>query len=185
MPSKTTQPEALMSRFTARLALTLAALALLGCEQSNTSPATQPTVPAPEFSLGSGVTLNALIARGSIGVLHLESQFEKYHVNIETPDNTDVELRNAVIAPGGFSGWHKHPGPVIVALQAGDVTVYDASNPGCRPVVHHAGEAFIEGTTVHNLRNEGHVDVVLGDLFFVPQGAGRRIEADPPPNCPA
>jgi hypothetical protein len=74
---------------------------------------------------------------------------------------------------------------VILVIKTGTLTLYDASDPECRPKVYPAGTAFFEGTTVHNVRNEGSSAVEYGTIFFVPAGGPTRIEADFPPNCPA
>ena len=176
-----------MSRTTlpiTRLTAALAGLGLLACSNSGTPDAPdQPTALKPSFTAASGVT-NTGIARGNIGTFQIQSKFGQYTIELKSHDDTDVEVRSAVLSPGGFSGWHTHPGPVIVAVQSGTVTLYDASDPSCQPRVYPAGTAFVEGTTVHNLRNEGTVDAAVGDLFFIPAGGLRRIEADAPANCP-
>jgi quercetin dioxygenase-like cupin family protein len=127
---------------------------------------------------------NTGIARGNLGTFQLQSKFGQYTIELKSHDDTDAEVRKLVFAPGGVSGWHSHPGPVIVVVSAGALTVYDASDPNCRSTVYPAGTAFIEGTTVHDVRNEGTVDAEAGDLFFIPAGGARRIEADAPANCP-
>jgi quercetin dioxygenase-like cupin family protein len=138
----------------------------------------------PEFTVASGVT-NTQIARGNLGPLHFHSRFDEYVTALEANENSDVEVRDQVYTPGGYSGWHSHEGPVFVVVKSGALTAYDASDPDCRPVVHPAGTAFIEATTVHNVRNEGTVDAEVGVFFFMPAGEPRRIDADAPANCPA
>ena len=167
-------------RFTAALVF----LGVLACNDSaTTSGPERPVGLKPSFTVSSGVT-NTAIARGNLGAVHLQSKFGQYTIELKAQDDTDVEVRSAVYTPGGFSGWHTHPGPVILAVSAGAFTVYDASDPTCLPKVYFAGTAFIEGTTVHNVRNEGTVNAEAGLLFFIPAGGLRRIEADAPANCP-
>src|SRR6266568_507164 len=50
--------------------------------------------------------------------VHLNSD----RVKFQTKDPTDVRVARVDIAPGGYSGWHHHPGIVIVTVAAGAVT---------------------------------------------------------------
>jgi quercetin dioxygenase-like cupin family protein len=170
-------------------------LTLAGCSDStrpqalSTTDPTRPTTEPPEFTVASGV-VNTQIARGNFGPVHIQSesrsdQFGLFNIDLETQDNTDVEVRDQVYSPGGYSGWHTHLGPVLVVVKSGALTAYEASGENCLRTVHAAGTAFVEGTTVHNVRNEGTVDAEVGVFFFMPAGAPRRIDAGAPANCPA
>jgi quercetin dioxygenase-like cupin family protein len=157
---------------------------VLACNDSTlpTTTRARSSQDGPQFTPGSGVT-PTIIARGNIGAFHLQSKFEGYNIELKTHDNTDVQLRSAIASPGSYSGWHTHPGPVILVIKTGTLTLYDASDPSCQPKVYSAGMAFFEGTTPHNVRNEGSVVVEYGTVYFVPAGGPTRIEADFPPNC--
>ena len=41
--------------------------------------------------------------------------------------------------PGGHTGWHSHPGPVFVTIQAGTMTFYDADDLTCSPGIYATG----------------------------------------------
>jgi quercetin dioxygenase-like cupin family protein len=58
-------------------------------------------------------------------------------------DTSDVRLRvvQSEFESGFDSGWHTHPGPVIVQVQEGTFKIYQG---GCEPVVVHAGDSYIE-----------------------------------------
>ena len=60
-----------------------------------------------------------------------------------TRDTTDVRLRvlQSSFQDGFDSGWHTHPGPVIVQVTDGYFKIYQGR---CQPVVVHDGESFIE-----------------------------------------
>lgn len=168
------------------LATLLACVGLVACRDSVTPAAASPDralADGPSFTPGSGVT-PTIIARGNIGAFHVQSRFEKYTIELKTHDDTDVQVRSAVAVPGSYSGWHTHPGPVILVIKTGTLTLYDAANPSCTPRVYSAGSAFFEGTTPHNVKNEGVVAVEYATIFFVPKNGPTRIEADFPPNCP-
>jgi hypothetical protein len=91
---------------------------------------------------------------------------------------------NIDVKPGGHSGWHYHPGPVLVVVKTGTITFYMGDDPSCSPQVHPAGTTFIEkGGMVGIARNEGTVDATVVATFFVPAGGPTRIDAAAPGNC--
>jgi quercetin dioxygenase-like cupin family protein len=58
-------------------------------------------------------------------------------------DTSNVRLRiiQSTFDEGFDSGWHTHPGPVIVQVQEGLFKIYQG---GCEPKVVHEGETFVE-----------------------------------------
>jgi hypothetical protein len=64
------------------------------------------------------------------------------------------------------SGWHKHPGPAIVQVQAGFLKLYQGS---CEPTIVGPGETFIEVPELP-IRGvaKGHVEWTT--TFVIPQG---------------
>jgi hypothetical protein len=84
------------------------------------------------------------------------------------------------VAPGGTSGWHTHPGVVLVTVKQGAITFYDQS---CNPTVHAAGTAFVEAQTDGPglARNEGTVDAIVYVTYIAPADttAFRIDEANP------
>ena len=101
-------------------------------------------------------------------------------------DASDVVVQQITIAPGGHTGWHSHPGPVVVLVTAGELTLYMADDRKCRPHGYSAGEAFIDHGrgNVHIARNEGAEPVVLYATYLdVPVGGAFRIDAADPGNC--
>lgn len=58
-------------------------------------------------------------------------------------DTNNVRLRvvQSVFEEGFDSGWHTHPGPVIVQVQEGMFKIYQG---GCEPKIVHQGDTFIE-----------------------------------------
>ena len=106
-------------------------------------------------------------------------------VKIKTKGDVDVHTLVNTFIPGGYIGWHMHPGPSLVTVRAGTATLYSGDDPTCTPQVFPAGTGFIDsGDDVHNVRNEGNVDLVLVVISIVPEGAVRRIDAPSPGNCP-
>ena len=99
----------------------------------------------------------------------------------------DTVMQRIVIAPGGHTGWHSHPGPVVVLVAAGELTFYSGEDPACAPRTYSAGQAFIDSGQghVHIARNLSTTEetVLWVTYFDVPPGAGVRIDAPDPGNC--
>jgi quercetin dioxygenase-like cupin family protein len=84
---------------------------------------------------------------------------------IEYPHDhkAEVSVLTVEIAPGGETGWHKHPVPIFAYVLAGEVTVHLA-NGGKH--TFHQGEAMAESVDMlHNGVNEGKEPTKL--LVFV------------------
>jgi hypothetical protein len=113
-----------------------------------------------------------------------------WQLRISAKGSTDVHILENVIAPGGTFGWHSHPGPSLVIVKSGTLSVYHA--PDCTPEDFGPGSpngsTFVDqGHDLHMVRNNSTTDIA--DVFvvsFVPAGFGRRID-EPNPNpgsCP-
>ena len=46
-------------------------------------------------------------------------------IKFQTKGPADVQVQTVTIDPGGSSGWHHHPGMVLVAVDSGTVTFVD------------------------------------------------------------
>jgi quercetin dioxygenase-like cupin family protein len=66
-----------------------------------------------------GFTPTTLVTANFDETVHLNSD----RVKFQTKEPTDVRVQRVDISPGGRSGWHHHPGIVIVAVESGTVTV--------------------------------------------------------------
>jgi quercetin dioxygenase-like cupin family protein len=131
----------------------------------------------------AGVT-STLFAVGTFDKIEAKTLSPKWQARIDTKGATDVHILENRIAPGGTFGWHSHPGPSIVVVKTGALTVYHGDDPTCTPQVVPAGSGFVDdGGDVHVVRNEGSVDTVVYVTSLVPKGAGRRIDEPSPGNC--
>jgi len=129
---------------------------------------------------GQGNTVTILAGPVLLDEIDVVSESRDYGVKIKTRGLSDAFVQRNVVAPGGFSGWHSHPGPVFVLITAGTATVYDAADP-LTPAIYPAGTGFVEDVgNVHDLRNEGDTDLELIALALVPMGAPRRIDEPAP-----
>ena len=107
---------------------------------------------------------------------------------IKTKGLSDLYVQSNVWAPGGSTGWHTHPGPSLVIVTAGTLTVFDGDDPSCTPHVYSATgtNSFVDvgGGAVHLIRNEGTEEARTVAVQLVPAGAVRRIDAPAPATCP-
>ena len=102
-------------------------------------------------------------------------------IEFSTERSTDVINLRVTFDPAGNSGWHMHPGLVIVTVIEGSV----ATGSGCKsPAVYGVGQSFIEPPMeagyVKNTSTT--VRAVTFATLVVPHGVGARIDA-PAPVC--
>ena len=106
-------------------------------------------------------------------------------IKLRTRRAIDVATQQIVIGPGGHTGWHSHPGPVLVTVKSGALRVIYADDCTGLGTVYDAGDTFVDrgDETVHIARNgSATANVELWATYLVPgaPGTGLRIdEADP------
>ena len=138
------------------------------------------------FTLAMGLAVAGLaLATPGSGVVSVE--YGRHTMQRFTADfrNHDIVVSELSFAPGGFSGWHSHPGKVIVGVARGAITIYRGSDPACTGTTYHAGDVFIERAhAVHEARNEGTVAAVVNVTYLnVARGGSPRIDEAQPANC--
>ncbi|HET6643710.1 MAG TPA: cupin domain-containing protein [Gaiellaceae bacterium] len=132
----------------------------------------------------SGV-VSTVFAVGQFDNIEAKTLSSSWQARISTKGKTDVHVLENRIAPGGSFGWHSHPGPSLVSVKTGSLTLYRGDDPSCTPEVIPAGSGFVDdGGDVHLVRNEGSVETVVYVTSLVPRGAARRIDEPSPGNCP-
>jgi len=111
--------------------------------------------------------------------------FREEVINVDNAKET--VMQQIVIAPGGHTGWHTHPGPVVVLIKSGQMSFYDGDDPTCTARTYSAGQAFIDSGQghVHIARNESQSEnlELWATYFDVPPGGAFRIDARSPGNC--
>ena len=137
----------------------------------------------------SGVLSGTVFARASFQD-PVDIKFKIKHGSQEVlhvPDTRETVVQQIVLSPGGQTGWHSHPGPVIVLVKAGALTFYSGEDPACGSRTYSAGQSFIDSGQghVHLARNESaSANVELWAVYFdVPPGGAFRIDAPRPGNC--
>jgi len=115
--------------------------------------------------------------------LRQNSPLNSDRVKFQTKDPTDVRVQKLVFAAGAYSGWHHHPGIVVVAVESGAVTLWDSdcTSKTYGPGLPNGG-VFVEGgdDPVQATSASGATVYVT----YVAPNANPpvfRIEDDPPP----
>src|SRR3982750_2100360 len=73
-------------------------------------------------SLGTGFTSTTLVTANFNGTVHVNSD----RIKFQTKDPTVFRTQTIAVAAGAFSGWHHHPGVILVSVKQGAVTVWQA-----------------------------------------------------------
>jgi hypothetical protein len=132
-------------------------------------------------SSGSGVTSTTLVTANFDQTVQMNSD----SVKLQTKGATDVRIQRLVFSAGGFSGWHHHPGIILVSVESGSVTLWNADcssttyGPGLA-----AGAVFAEGGD-----DPVQASSATGATAYVTYVAPNadppvfRLEDDPP-SCP-
>ncbi|HET9082077.1 MAG TPA: cupin domain-containing protein [Trebonia sp.] len=152
-------------------AVTAAAAAAIAFSPLGDSPAAAGTPPSPSASGDPIVTpLAAALVPGPIDI-------DRRH-----PSNV-VSVRIDLRA-GDTTGWHSHPGPVLVQVVSGAVTLRHAAHGRCLSQVVRAGHGFFETPgAVHVAENPRPAPAVLYATFVLPPKAGPEVSAPIPAPC--
>jgi quercetin dioxygenase-like cupin family protein len=133
-----------------------------------------------------GILSNIIWGTGTVGDLneHLvvpatADDQEDWTLDLTTAGNSAFTTQEVVTAPGGYSGWHHHPGLLGGIVKDGTLSWYDQN---CVLHSYSTGQSFVESTQAHNAVNLGTVNTKLLTFYITKAGAPRRIE-DPQPAC--
>jgi quercetin dioxygenase-like cupin family protein len=118
------------------------------------------------------------------GALAGPAEMDALGVEFSTEGPTDVLVQQVDFGPGGHSGWHQHPGLVLVTVATGAVT----SRVDCGPVqVFSAGQSFVEPplTPLIVANASSTVPARTFATLVVPAGRAPRIDVLIAPDCSA
>ena len=108
-------------------------------------------------------TVGVVQARGTIEDSSSVRQWdgELFLTSFRLAGGTDVVTQSLTVAPGGTTGWHGHPGPVLVTVKSGALTVVYADDTSCQGTTYTAGQSFIDfgNVKVHTALNRGPTNV--------------------------
>ena len=119
-----------------------------------------------------------LLSRGTVAK---PFEAEAHDIELETDRPIDVAVAHLTFEPAGSTGWHSHPGPTVVTVTAGELTVTDHR---CNSHTYQAGETFVEaGPRRHLAVNTGDTLTESIVTFFVPTWADALTTPRPAPRC--
>lgn len=137
----------------------------------------------------SGIVSATIVARaGFADPVDLMLKLREDHSEvIHVREAQDTVMQQIVIGPGGHTGWHSHPGPVVVLVKTGELTLYEGEDPTCTGRAYSAGQGFVD-------RGQGHVHIAHNHspsgntelwvtYFDVPVGSSPRVDAADPGTC--
>lgn len=77
-------------------------------------------------------------------------------------------------AAKSFVDWHTHPGPTMVIVTGGTLTMHHAGD--CDHVeTYPAGSIFFAPEGIHLASNDSGTDIILRGTFFLPEGAAPTV----------
>jgi quercetin dioxygenase-like cupin family protein len=129
-------------------------------------------------SPGGGVVAETFVT----GTLKGGEQQNSDRVKFQTKDDTAVRVQKLTFSAGGFTGWHHHPGIVIVTVKEGTIQMMhsDCSTHEYGPSSAH-GSVFVEGEQrVHEATSAG--GAVVYATYVAPDASPPvfRVENSPP-----
>jgi len=98
-------------------------------------------------------------------------------LELQVLGDTDTYTQHLVLAPGGYSGWHSHPGLLIGTVKSGEINFY---NENCEKRIVGPGQVYTENDLVHAINNTGSVDADLYISYLIKHGQPRRREESAP-----
>ena len=103
-------------------------------------------------------------------------------IKLQAKAAVDFVAATVTIATSGNSGWHSHPGLVLVTVLSGTITLYQSD---CSSALYPAGTSFVEpSSSTHLARNESSTTPVLAAVtFIVPAGTAALRVDQPDPGC--
>jgi quercetin dioxygenase-like cupin family protein len=128
----------------------------------------------------ASVPLGTLVGETPVNVLSVDA----FTRAINQAHGTTAVLQHLSFTPGQSTLWHTHPGPNIVLVVSGSLTLTDNH---CNVTTYSDGQGFATGLDTH-LAVAGSSGADFYSLYFLPAdatvlrtpGAG---ESAPPPNC--
>ena len=123
-------------------------------------------------SPGSGITAERFVTADLLE----DVNYNHDRIKFQTKDPTKVRVERLSFAPGAFTGWHHHPGTVIVSVQSGFLTHVEAAD--CSTKVYGPGSpngsVFTEGSDeAHQAFSQGGAVVYV---TYVAPSAVFRVE---------
>ena len=128
----------------------------------------------------TGLT-SELLARGAAGTFRVHD--ESIGLKLRARQPTDIAVVRAQLQPHGRTGWHRHPGPSIVIVKAGTLTMVEPAGQGqhqqCSVQDFGPGRTFVHPKHEHTFENRTDAPVEFYVVYFVPEGAAPLLSDVP------
>jgi quercetin dioxygenase-like cupin family protein len=110
------------------------------------------------------------------GVLNDKLKTNADRIKLQTKDPTNVVIQTITYHAGAASGWHHHPGFVLLVVKSGQLKFHEAD---CSVRTLNPGDVMLESGDdgPGNLRNESGADAEIGAAFVAPKvGSGSTAD---------
>ena len=114
-------------------------------------------------------------------VVGQEQEDDEWSAKLVTSGPSNFIVQDVSYFPGGHTGWHSHPGILLVSVTEGSIEWYNAN---CERTVYNVGDSLTENTQPHFVRNVGSVNARFMVTYVLAKGQPRRID-QPAPACAA
>jgi quercetin dioxygenase-like cupin family protein len=128
---------------------------------------------APILALGATAR-----AANAHGVAQLPNG-DYFNAAVTTDGPANFIVQDVVYGPGGHTGWHSHPGILLITVIEGSIEWYDSL---CNRHVYNTGDSFTEGSQHHYYRTLGNANSRTIVTYVIGKGLPRRVD-DPEPAC--
>jgi hypothetical protein len=100
---------------------------------------------------------------------------------VHSENAKDFVIQKLTLQPGGETGWHWHPGVVVLTVEKGALTRVTKTKRGCTVETFTAGTSFIkQGTDVLNGYNRTSEVTEITVTYIKPENTPLRYEATDP-----
>jgi quercetin dioxygenase-like cupin family protein len=128
----------------------------------------------------AGIIFNNILSMGvASDNLDEKLKIDDWKLSLKTKGASDFYIQDIAIAPGGYSGWHTHPGIFVGTVLTGSIDFYDEN---CNLRTFTAGQVWTENDQLHAIANHGTVAARAQFSYLVKHGEPRRID-QPAPAC--
>jgi quercetin dioxygenase-like cupin family protein len=109
---------------------------------------------------------------------NFEANGGEFRAFMKTEGPSTVLIQEGAFGPGGSTGWHSHPGILALTLVSGTLDWYDGD---CKKTSYKAGDAWTEGSQLHDLKVTSTTNAQVFVTYIIAQGAAPRIDEAAPP----
>ena len=129
-----------------------------------------------------GAWYNVILSTGTVNRdIHthahvaLPSTEDGFSAELETEGAANFIVQEVKFSPGGTTGWHTHPGILLLTLAA-DSSPIDWYDANCVKTVYQAGDSWTEGTKLHDVVNNSSGDAHFLVTYVVAKGLNKRTD---------